>query len=75
LIGSQLAKTIGVSYARINNLVLGKRSITADTACRLGKFFMKPPEYWMKLQMAYDLEVANKKLVRNKIPTFKEVKR
>ena len=74
----RLAKSIGVSYARINKLVLGQRTISADTAWRLGKFFIKPAEYWLKLQMTYDLEVARKDLETKKklkIPTYKEVKK
>jgi addiction module HigA family antidote len=54
----RLAKGIGVPPRRINEIVLGKRSITADTALRLGKFFGMEAQFWMNLQSHYDLEVA-----------------
>jgi addiction module HigA family antidote len=54
----RLAKSIGVPARRINEIVQGKRSITADTALRLGKFFGMEAEFWMSLQSHYDLEVA-----------------
>ena len=53
-----LAKGIGVSPRRINEIVQGKRGITADTALRLGKFFAMEAQFWMNLQSHYDLEVA-----------------
>jgi addiction module HigA family antidote len=43
---------------RINEIVQGKRSITADTALRLGKFFSMEAQFWMNLQSHYDLEIA-----------------
>lgn len=46
------------SARRINEIVQGKRSITADTALRLGKFFSMEPQFWMNLQSHYDLEIA-----------------
>ena len=54
----RLAKGIGVPPRRINEIVLGKRGITADTALRLGKFFGMEAQFWMNLQSHYDLEVA-----------------
>ena len=54
----RLAKSIGVPPRRINEIVQGKRSITADTALRLGKFFGMEAQFWMNLQSHYDLEVA-----------------
>lgn len=54
-----LAKAIGVSPRRVNEIVQGKRSITADTALRLGRYFGSSPHFWMGLQMNYELEVAN----------------
>ncbi|MGE5128274.1 MAG: HigA family addiction module antitoxin [Sphingomonadaceae bacterium] len=54
----RLAKAIGVPPRRINEIVLGKRGITADTALRLGKFFGMEAQFWMNLQSHYDLEVA-----------------
>jgi addiction module HigA family antidote len=43
---------------RINEIALGKRAITADTALRLGRYFGVSPQFWLNLQAAYDLEVA-----------------
>ena len=54
----RLAKGIAVSPRRINEIVQGKRAITADTALRLGKFFSMEAQFWMNLQSHYDLEVA-----------------
>ena len=54
----RLAKGIGVPPRRINEIVQGKRAITADTALRLGKFFGMEAQFWMNLQSHYDLEVA-----------------
>ncbi len=54
----RLAKSIGVPARRINEIVQGKRGITADTALRLGKFFGMEAQFWMNLQSHYDLEVA-----------------
>jgi addiction module HigA family antidote len=54
----RLAKGIGVPPRRINEIVQGKRGITADTALRLGKFFGMEAQFWMNLQSHYDLEVA-----------------
>lgn len=53
-----LARETGTSPRRINEIVLGKRAITGDTALRLGRFFGVEPEFWMNLQSRYDLEVA-----------------
>jgi addiction module HigA family antidote len=54
----RLAKGIGVPPRRINEIVHGKRAITADTALRLAKFFSMEAQFWMNLQSHYDLEVA-----------------
>jgi len=51
----RLAKAIHVPPRRINEIVHGKRAITADTALRLGRFFGTSPQFWMNLQSAYDL--------------------
>lgn len=53
-----LAKAIGVPARRINEIVHGKRAITADTALRLGRFFCVAPQSWLNLQSHYELEVA-----------------
>ena len=54
----RLAKSIGVPPRRINEIVQGKRSITADTALRLAKFFSMEAQFWMNLQSHYNLEIA-----------------
>ena len=56
----RLAKGIAVPPRRINEIVQGKRSITADTALRLGKYFGVSPELWINLQVDYDLRVAKR---------------
>lgn len=57
---------------RINEIVLGKRAVTADTALRLARFFGNSPQFWMGLQSQYDLEVTEdqlgKRLDREVIP-------
>ncbi|KPL76621.1 HigA family addiction module antitoxin [Bellilinea caldifistulae] len=58
----RLAIEIGVDPRRINEIVLGERSITADTALRLGRYFGVSPQFWMGLQAEYDLDVALDKL-------------
>jgi antitoxin HigA-1 len=55
---NRLALSIGVPPRRINEIVLGKRSITADTALRLGRYFHMSPQFWLGLQMDYDLDVT-----------------
>lgn len=59
---NQLALAIRVPARRINEIVLGKRSITADTALRLGRYFQMSAKFWLGLQMDYDLDVAEDKL-------------
>ena len=53
---TQLAKEIGVPPRRINEIVLGKRAITADTAIRLGLFFRTSAAFWLNLQSRYELD-------------------
>ena len=59
---SQLARSIGVSPNRIAEIVNSRRGITADTALRLSLFFGNSPEFWLNLQIAYDLKIARRKL-------------
>ncbi len=54
----RLAKSIHVAPRRINEIVHGKRAITADTALRLGLFFGMEEQFWLNLQTHYELEVA-----------------
>lgn len=55
---NRLALELGVSARRINEIVLGKRRVTADTALRLAQYFNMSPQFWLGLQMDYDLDVA-----------------
>jgi addiction module HigA family antidote len=54
----RLAKELHVPLPRINDVVLGKRSISADTAIRLGIYFGLPAQFWLNLQNDYDLRLA-----------------
>ncbi len=54
----QLADALGVNVTRINRIINGKSSITADTAMRLGRYFGTTPQLWLNLQTRYDLEKA-----------------
>lgn len=58
----RLAKDISVPPRRINEIVHGKRSITADTALRLARFFATTERFWLNLQVRYDLEVEKDRL-------------
>ena len=58
----RLAKDIGVHPRRINEIVLGKRSITADTALRLSRYFGTSEQFWMNLQGRYELEIGKDRL-------------
>ncbi len=55
---NKIALDIRVPARRINEIVLGKRRITPDTALRLAKYFHMSPQFWLGLQMDYDLDVA-----------------
>lgn len=57
-----LSRGLGVSPRRINEIVLGKRRVTADTALRLARFFSMSAEFWLGLQMDYELETEHDRL-------------
>ncbi len=59
---NQLANDIGVPPRRINEIIHGKRRITADTALRLAHYFEMTPQFWLGLQMDYDLDIEEDKL-------------
>jgi antitoxin HigA-1 len=59
---NQLALGLGVHARRVNEIVLKKRSITADTALRLARYFNTSPQFWLGLQTSYDLDVAQDQL-------------
>ena len=58
----RLAKDIHVSPRRINEIVKGKRAITADTALRFGRYFGTTAQFWLNLQGSYELERAREKV-------------
>ncbi|HHK42728.1 MAG TPA: addiction module antidote protein, HigA family [Planctomycetaceae bacterium] len=58
----RLAKQISVPPRRINEIVKGQRSITADTALRLARFFQTTERFWLNLQVRYDLELEKDRL-------------
>lgn len=53
-----LARALGVTASRINDVVRGRRGITGDTALRLARYFRTDAQSWLNLQSAYDLRVA-----------------
>ena len=54
----EAARRLGISLNRLNEIVLGKRGITADTALRLGRLLKTSPQFWMRLQADWDLQEA-----------------
>jgi addiction module HigA family antidote len=60
LSANQLARDIDVPPGRISEIINGKRSITADTALRLGKYFSVSPDIWLNLQADYDMRIARR---------------
>ena len=55
---NKLGRDLGVPAQRINEIVRGLRTITVDTALRLAKYFQTTPQFWLNLQLYYDLEMA-----------------
>ena len=68
---NRLGREIGMSPRAISEIVHGKRSITANSALRLSKFFGTSPEFWLNLQTSYDLEEGAKALDLRAIKAFK----
>jgi|SRR5271166_306233 addiction module HigA family antidote len=60
----ELASAIKVPRSRVNDIVLGRRAVTTDSALRLGRYFGTTPEFWLNLQAHYDLDVANRTVRR-----------
>ena len=58
----RLARALNVPRARLNDIVLGRRRVTVDTALRLGRYFGTTPESWLNLQTRHDLVVADRTL-------------
>lgn len=69
---NRLAMDLHIPGTRVGEIIHGRRSISADTALRLGKYFGTGPEFWMNLQMNYDLGVAirDKKTELSNIPAI-----
>jgi addiction module HigA family antidote len=57
---NRLAKALGITAARLNEIVRGRRGITADTALRLARYLGTSPDFWLGLQLEYDLRVAQR---------------
>ncbi len=73
---NKLAVSIGVPARRINEIVLEKRKITADTALRLGRFFGMSSEFWLGLQSQYDLDITTDALgdrLKNEVKEYSMV--
>ena len=71
----RLAKSVSVPARRINEIVHGKRSITADTALRLSMFFGMSDRFWLNLQIKYDLELEKDRLgprLKNEVELYKK---
>ena len=64
-----LAVAIGVPPNRLTEIVAGRRSITADTAIRLGRYFKTDPRFWLNLQIAHDLSKAEAETDYSDVPT------
>ena len=70
----RISKDIHVPARRINEIVHGKRSITADTALLLGKYFGNFAQFWMNLQSHYDLEIQNDAIGKELKASIKSIK-
>ena len=73
---NKIALDIHVPPRRINEIILGKRRITPDTALRLAKYFRMSPQFWLGLQMDFDLDVAEDQYaekIDKEVHTYKEV--
>jgi antitoxin HigA-1 len=74
---NRLANDIGVSPRRVNEIVHGKRSITADTALRLARYFMMSPQFWLGLQMDFELDLEQDRLserLKREVKVFDQLK-
>ena len=71
---TELARQIDVPVNRVTGIINGQRSITADTALRLGHWFGVSPEFWLNLQKLYELRLAEREIGRKvgRLPTLKD---
>lgn len=67
---NSLARALKIPVSRLNDIIQGKRGITADTAARLGRFFGNSPTFWLHLQADYDLRTVDVKRITNEIKPF-----
>jgi addiction module HigA family antidote len=74
---SELARRLNVPPNRITGILKGQRSVTGDTALRLGHFFGTSPEFWMNLQSLYDLRIAQRRASKaiGALPKLRELER
>ena len=73
LSSNALAKHLGVTAARINEIANGRRGISADTALRLARYFKTTPEFWMNMQKHFELETARRTVgeqIMREVPTI-----
>ncbi|OGD25798.1 MAG: addiction module antidote protein, HigA family [Candidatus Aminicenantes bacterium RBG_19FT_COMBO_65_30] len=73
----RLSKGANIDQTRISEIIRGKRSVTADTALRLARFFGNSPEFWLNLQAHYDLEQKKREMEKDlkKIRPFSPIER
>ena len=64
---NELARALRVPTNRISAIVNGKRAISVDTALRLARYFGTSPQYWLNLQNAYDLEIADRAAIEREV--------
>jgi len=64
---NRLGRDLGVPAQRINEIIRGRRALTVDTALRLAKYFKTTPQFWLNLQMHYDLEMARETLLAERV--------
>lgn len=72
---NRLALAVRVPARRINEIVLGKRGVSPDTALRLARYFGMSPQFWLGLQMDYDLDTAEDELgerIEREVPVYQE---
>jgi addiction module HigA family antidote len=74
---AELARQIEVPVNRVTGIINGQRSVTADTALRLGHWFGTSPEFWLNLQKLYELRLTCKEIGRrvNKLPRLRDQKK
>jgi addiction module HigA family antidote len=64
-----LAQALKIPASRLNDIIKGRRGITADTAARLGRFFQNSPSFWMNLQSDYDIRCVDAKQIEQDVVT------